>query len=116
MRCRIDYAAFAAGDFNTTRLEDEQERLLDRFARPDWTLAHDVGCGGCQGTHYYGRGESWSFLDMILLAKPRGEKQQHGFALNPCRLPTGTPPRCPALARQSAIVPPTGPASPTIGR
>ena len=65
---------FAAGDFNTTRSEDEREGLLDRFARPAWTLAHDVGCRDCPGTHYYSRGDSWSFLDMILFSPARGEK------------------------------------------
>lgn len=67
-------AVFAAGDFNTTSDEDSEQQLLDRYARTHWTLAHDSGCEGCKGSHYYARGDSWSFLDMILLAKRRGEK------------------------------------------
>jgi len=65
---------FAAGDFNTTSREDAREGMLDRYARPYWTLAHDIGCGECNGTHYYGRDDTWSFLDMILFSPARGEK------------------------------------------
>jgi hypothetical protein len=68
-----DHQVFAAGDFNTTSTEDQRERLLDRYARPGWTVAHDVGCDGCKGTHYYGRDDTWSFLDMILFSTGRGE-------------------------------------------
>ena len=64
--------AFAAGDFNTTSTEDDDKKMLDIYARPYWTLAHDIGCGRCKGSHYYARGDSWSFLDMILFAPPRG--------------------------------------------
>ena len=63
-----NHHAFAAGDFNTTSGEDQRESLLDRFARPYWTVAHDVGCVGCRGTQYYARDDTWSFLDMILFA------------------------------------------------
>ena len=65
--------AFAAGDFNTTSGEDSETQLLDTYARPDWTLAHDIGCEKCQGTHYYASGDSWSFLDMILFSEARGK-------------------------------------------
>ena len=65
---------FAAGDFNTTSTEDEREHLLDRYARPDWSIAHDVGCEPCSGSHFYGRDGTWSFLDMILFSPARGEK------------------------------------------
>lgn len=64
---------FAAGDFNTTSIEDEREGMLDQFARPGWVVAHDVGCEACPGTHYYGRDDRWSFLDMILFSPGRGE-------------------------------------------
>ena len=64
--------AFAAGDFNTTSAEDSEKKMLDTYARPYWTLAHDIGCGDCQGSHYYARDDSWSFLDMIFFAAARG--------------------------------------------
>ena len=47
--------------------------MLDRFVRPLWTVAHD-SCDGCPGTHYYGRDDTWSFLDMILYSEARGKK------------------------------------------
>lgn len=67
-----DYHAFAAGDFNTSSGEDHRERLLERFARPTWTVAHEIGCAGCPGTQYYARDDTWSFLDMILFSAARG--------------------------------------------
>jgi hypothetical protein len=68
-----DHHVFAAGDFNTTSSEDSREQLLERFARPRWTLAHDVGCGDCKGSYFYGRDGTWSYLDMILFSPCRGE-------------------------------------------
>ena len=67
-----NHHAFAAGDFNTTSREDREMRMLDTWARPHWTVAHDVGCKACKGTHYYAREDSWSFLDMILFREARG--------------------------------------------
>ena len=65
---------FAAGDFNTTSKEDEREGLLESFARPYWTLAHDVGCDTCDGSYFYHGDSTWSFLDMILFSPARGGK------------------------------------------
>jgi endonuclease/exonuclease/phosphatase family metal-dependent hydrolase len=69
-----DHHAFAAGDFNTTSLEDAREGLLGAYARPHWTLAHDLGCGTCKGSYFYRGDNTWSFLDMILFAEARGAK------------------------------------------
>ncbi|MDH3534021.1 MAG: endonuclease/exonuclease/phosphatase family protein [Gammaproteobacteria bacterium] len=66
-----DRQVFAAGDFNTTSSEDGEQRMLERFVRPVWTVAHDA-CNGCPGTQYYSRDGTWSFLDMILFS-PAGE-------------------------------------------
>ncbi len=66
-----DRPAFAAGDFNTTAAEDREKFMLDRFARPNWTVAHDLGCGDCKGTSYYAPTDEWSFLDMILWSPGR---------------------------------------------
>ncbi len=65
---------FAAGDFNTTSKEDAAAGLLDKFARPHWTIAHDIGCETCQGSYFYHRDSTWSFLDMILFAPARSGK------------------------------------------
>ncbi len=61
-----DRDAFAAGDFNTTSVEDREQNMLARFVRPYWTVTHEVGCSGCKGTSYYPPRDDWSFLDMIL--------------------------------------------------
>ena len=58
--------AFAAGDFNTTSTEDRDKDMLERLARPFWTVVHDEGCPGCRGSYYYARDDNWSYLDMIL--------------------------------------------------
>ncbi len=69
-----NHHAFAAGDFNTTSTEDQREGLLDAYARPHWTIAHDLGCDDCEGSYYYGRDSNWSFLDMIFFSPARGGK------------------------------------------
>jgi endonuclease/exonuclease/phosphatase family metal-dependent hydrolase len=63
--------AFAAGDFNTTATEDASKDMLERFARQNWTVAHELGCDECPGTQYYAPDDSWSFLDMILWSPSR---------------------------------------------
>jgi len=72
LRARLpaDRPAFAAGDFNTPRREMEGTAIMDEMVRPHWTVVHEVGCDGCKGTNYWSRGESWSFLDMILYSAP----------------------------------------------
>ncbi len=49
--------------------------MLDRFVRPHWTVAHEVGCDGCKGTSYYAPRDDWSFLDMILWAAPSDRRE-----------------------------------------
>jgi endonuclease/exonuclease/phosphatase family metal-dependent hydrolase len=63
-----DRVVFAAGDFNTPMREMTGTTILDDRVRPYWTIAHEVDCDGCKGTNYWARGDSWSFLDMILLS------------------------------------------------
>jgi endonuclease/exonuclease/phosphatase family metal-dependent hydrolase len=63
-----DSPAFAAGDFNTPKREQEGTDIMDTLVRPFWTVAHEVGCQTCKGTNYWRRGKSWSFLDMVLFA------------------------------------------------
>lgn len=68
----IDRPVFAAGDFNTTFVENRDKDMLERFARPHWTIAHELGCGtNCRGTAYYARDDTWSFLDMLLWSPAR---------------------------------------------
>jgi len=62
-----EHNIFAAGDFNTTSIENEREGMLERFIRPDWIVSNDV-CESCAGTQFYSRDNSWSFLDMVVFA------------------------------------------------
>ena len=104
-----DHMVFAAGDFNTTSTEDEREGLLDRLVRPDWVVAHDLGCGeNCRGTYYYAPDDNWSFLDMILFSPARGEKTTSGIRADsvaiandmPAQItPEGTPRRHDSASR-----------------
>jgi endonuclease/exonuclease/phosphatase family metal-dependent hydrolase len=88
-----DHHAFAAGDFNTTSKEDEREGLLDAFARPYWTLAHDVGCSDCDGSYFYRGDSSWSFLDMIFFSPARGAKTTAQIRGDSVRIANGYPPQ-----------------------
>lgn len=83
--------AFAAGDFNTTSGEDAEQRMFDRYARPDWSLAQDIGCRACKGTHYYARDDNWSFLDLILFAEARGAKTTARIRADSVRIANGNP-------------------------
>ncbi len=76
-----DRPAFAAGDFNTTSSEDAKKSMLERFARPHWTIAHEIGCSNCKGTSYYARDKSWSFLDMILWSPAEGSSKGPGWEI-----------------------------------
>jgi len=66
-----DRLVFSAGDFNTPQREMEGTTIMDEMVRPFWTVAHEVGCSDCPGTNYWSRGQSWSFLDMILFSGPQ---------------------------------------------
>ncbi|HEX6259636.1 MAG TPA: endonuclease/exonuclease/phosphatase family protein [Woeseiaceae bacterium] len=91
-----DRPAFAAGDFNTTSEEDRKQSMLDRLARPHWTVVHEEGCrdsrGSCRGTSYYARDGTWSFLDMILWAPAQQRSARATWRLreNSVRIANGT--------------------------
>jgi endonuclease/exonuclease/phosphatase family metal-dependent hydrolase len=91
-----DRPAFAAGDFNTTSEEDRKQALLDRLARPHWTIVHEKNCrdrdGSCRGTSYYARDNTWSFLDMILWAPSQDRSARATWRLrgNSVRIANGT--------------------------
>jgi endonuclease/exonuclease/phosphatase family metal-dependent hydrolase len=85
-------ALFAAGDFNTTSAEDREKNMLERFVRSHWLVSNDA-CDGCPGTHYYARGDSWSFLDMILFSPGRGEKTTWRIRADSVNLANEFPPQ-----------------------
>jgi endonuclease/exonuclease/phosphatase family metal-dependent hydrolase len=86
-----DRAAFAAGDFNTTSSENREKSMLDRFARPHWIVVHERGNVGAQGTSYYDRDDSWSFLDMILWSPAKGGEAAWSLREESVRVVNGTP-------------------------
>jgi endonuclease/exonuclease/phosphatase family metal-dependent hydrolase len=71
-----EHYVVAAGDFNTTSVEDREKAMFERFVRPWWTVAHEVGCVGCKGTSYYAPRDDWSFLDMILWS-PASDRREN---------------------------------------
>jgi endonuclease/exonuclease/phosphatase family metal-dependent hydrolase len=86
-----DRATFAAGDFNTTSAENRARAMLQRLARPHWTVVHEY-CESCPGSSYYARDDSWSFLDMILWApaENRGAQATWQIRENSVRLANNT--------------------------
>lgn len=64
-----DHLTIAAGDFNLTTPENKKYNTLNRLVLPHWKIAHLEACKDCKGTAYYSRTKTWSFLDMILVAK-----------------------------------------------
>ena len=65
--------------------------MLDTWARPYWTVAHDIGCKACKGTQYYARDDSWSFLDMILFREARGGNTTARIRADSVRIANGNP-------------------------
>lgn len=55
----------AGGDFNIIKNE---EKLYKQDLSKKWMVSHLVGCKKCEGTNYYHRRRSWSFLDALLFS------------------------------------------------
>ena len=68
-----DRHVFAAGDFNTLDVEYYDQGYMNRFVKPYWETSSEL-CAGCRGSYYYGRTDTWSFLDVILYSPARSEK------------------------------------------
>ncbi len=107
MRTRpSDEMIFAAGDFNTTSVEDKQAQLLDRWVRPDWQIVHEY-CSGCPGTYYYARDDNWSFLDMILISRA-GDNQKWRIRDNSVRIANAVPAQVTEQGTPARFAPGTG--------
>ena len=61
----------ALGDFNVNSKDDKKFSVYQN-QEDFWKVAHREGCSSCLGTYYYGRGESWDFLDTIMVSRNRG--------------------------------------------
>lgn len=86
-----DRAAFAAGDFNTTSIEDRATPLLERYVRPHWIVAHETGDVGVRGTAYYAQDDNWSFLDMILWSPAKSPGASWALRTGSVRVPNRVP-------------------------
>lgn len=60
----------AGGDFNTPGTESKKYNVLIDHVQPNWIIAHQVAYKGQEGSSYYPKDKTWSFLDMLLLSKP----------------------------------------------
>lgn len=58
-----DALVIAGGDSNITPQEDEKQGLRTTMMKDRWSISHQIGCAGCQGTHYYKK--EWQFLDIL---------------------------------------------------
>ena len=65
--------AIALGDFNVNITEDANQNIYKNLSEK-WEIAHLSGCKGCDGTQYYFRNGTWSFLDNLMIFKGRGAK------------------------------------------
>ena len=65
---------------------------LERFVKPHWTVVHEL-CPDCQGSYFYRRDKTWSFLDMILFSPSRGEKTTWKIRADSVRILNEYPPQ-----------------------
>ena len=63
--------SIALGDFNVNSTEDKKHNLYKNLSNK-WEIAHLSGCKDCDGTSYYFRNGTWSFLDNLMVFKGRG--------------------------------------------
>ena len=78
-----DRMAIAGGDFNISFEENSQAKHYENSLSSQWQVSHLVGCKGCQGTNYYHRKTSWSFLDALLFSKELSKDGSAPWALDP---------------------------------
>lgn len=69
----------ASGDFNITRVEEQETRFFGEKFSSVSMVSHLVGCKTCEGTHNYRR--DWSFLDVMLFSKNLGPDGNSGYEL-----------------------------------
>ena len=63
--------AIALGDFNVSIKETNENKTYEKLDK-NWDISHITGCQECEGTHFYRRDKTWSFLDVIILKEGRG--------------------------------------------
>lgn len=68
----------AGGDFNVTKVEEEENGYFKKFTENGFHVSHFFGCPACEGTHNYRK--SWSFLDVLIFPK---DFARFGFTIQP---------------------------------
>ncbi|NCN27068.1 endonuclease/exonuclease/phosphatase family protein [bacterium] len=66
--------ALVAGDFNIPSDELSKRSYNQKYWKNKWLVSHLEGCKQCKGSYYWNSGKSWSFLDVILVKAPEGER------------------------------------------
>jgi endonuclease/exonuclease/phosphatase family metal-dependent hydrolase len=80
----------AGGDFNTPGDEDRKHNLLGEYVQNNWVVAHKEAYKGNEGSSYYPKDKTWSFLDMILVSKSLNDKKGWGLeSIILCRSKSG---------------------------
>jgi len=57
------------GDFNITSTEDFKQKYYKTLIAPHMSISHVIGCGGCKGSTYWWKDQTWSFFDVLLFSK-----------------------------------------------
>jgi endonuclease/exonuclease/phosphatase family metal-dependent hydrolase len=70
----------AAGDFN---INENELELYDVVAAKDWLISHREGCKSCPGSYFYEAGQTWSFLDAIMVYKGGLPPVQYTWTMDP---------------------------------
>lgn len=69
-----DALAIAGGDFNINSTEDKILKLYSEKLGNSWLVSHLIGCQHCLGTEFFGKEQTWSFLDALLFSKNMSEQ------------------------------------------
>ena len=75
-----DVLAIAAGDFNVSHEEDQQQGFISKTLASEWLVSHLVGCKTCQGTEVFK--SQWSFLDNVSFSREMSDQGSAPWALD----------------------------------
>lgn len=70
-----DILQVAGGDFNTPGDEDRKHNMLRDHVETHWVVPHKISYKGTQGSSYYPKDKTWSFLDMLLVSKSLSDQK-----------------------------------------
>lgn len=70
-----DRMVMVTGDFNITSEEEAKYQYMEGMMAKDWGITHLMSLRDDDGTYYYRKGDSWSFLDIFLMSKNMTEEK-----------------------------------------